>query len=112
MGLKTNQTPFTDVVKLISPTVTADSEGYDVAGAPVEAEVFCSFFDGVNRTDFYEGLKAGFQLSATVEVWEDDYSGQPLVLKSDTTPATTYRVRRTWPTGHGTIYLYLEEVIR
>lgn len=106
--MKTNKTPFTDVCKLVSYQTTKDSEGYETGlPLPTEKEIFCSFFEGVNRTEFYEALKAGMKLTATVEIWEDEYSGEREIIHN----GVKYNVARTWPTGNGTIYLYLEEKV-
>lgn len=109
MAAKTNRTPFSDVLTLIKTTDKRDADGYLVGTAPAERrEVFCSFVDGASRSEFYEAAKAGIRIAATVEVWEDDYNRERLVSISD----TDYKVERVWPSGTGTLFLYLSEVIR
>lgn len=106
--MKTNRTPFTDVCELISSAPAKDSEGYNTSlPAPTSREVFCSFSEGVNRAEYYEAMKAGVKLSATVEIWEDDFAGERELLHG----TVKYKIGRTWPTGNGTIFLYLEEVV-
>ena len=109
MATKTNHTPFSDVLTLIKTTETRDADGYLVGNVPAERrQVFCSFVDGASRSEFYEAAKAGIRIAATVEVWEDDYNHEKLVSISD----IDYKVERTWPSGTGTLFLYLSEVIR
>lgn len=105
--LQTNRTPFTDICRLIGVEKVQDaSRHYSTKDQP--AEIFCSFQKGVARADFYEGLKAGVRLSATVEVWEAEYEGQELLEHGE----TRYRIVRTYPSGAGTLLLYCEEVTR
>lgn len=110
MALKTNRTPFSDLARLWPDVSEYDADGYRLPPEkkPEPVEVFCSFSIGASRTEFYEAAKAGYRIAATVEVWEDDYSGEPHVSILD----TRYIVRRVWPTGTGTLLLYLEEVMR
>lgn len=105
--LKTNNTPFTDVAQLIAVTETKDASNYTVK-TETAREVFCSFSEGVNRSEYYESMKAGMKLSATIEVWEADYESEKLISHD----SKTYEVRRVWPTGADTLYLYLEEAVR
>ena len=107
MAVKSNATPMSDICLLISTSAETDADGY---GANVESsrEVWCSFYEGTVRSEFYEAAKAGIRVSATVEVWEDDYDGETLVSIED----TRYRLVRSFPSGHGTLYLSLEEVMR
>lgn len=109
MAQKTNRTPMTDLCRLIRVESLQDADGY-AAGTPAETEreVWCSFHEGAVRSEFYEAAKAGIRVSATVEIWEDDYEGETLVSIMD----TRYRLVRSFPSGHGTLYLSLEEVMR
>jgi hypothetical protein len=104
--MKSNRTPFSDVCNLITVTATLDADGYETK-SEAKVQVFCSVNVGVVRSEFYEALKAGVQLSATVEVWEDDYNAARL-LEFD---GKRYKIERTYPTGHGTIELTCSEVI-
>lgn len=108
MAVKSNRAPFTDVCLLIKRETGKDADGYDTDPKITEREVWCSFYEGAVRTEFYEAAKAGIRVSATVEVWEDDYEGEELVSIMD----TEYKLVRDFPSGHGTVYLTLEEVIR
>lgn len=109
MALQTNRTPFSDVLTLIKTTDKRDEDGYLVGTVPAESrEVFCSFTVGASRAEFYEAAKAGMRITATVEIWEDDYGGEKRVSISD----ADYKVERVWPSGAGTLFLYLSEVIR
>lgn len=105
--IKSNHMPFTDLARLISQQTTQDASGYPVK-TETETEVFCSFSVGVNRTEYYEAMKAGVRLSATVEIWELDYNAEELLDYED----KRYKITRVWPTGTGTLQLYLEEVVR
>lgn len=105
---KTNRTPMTDLVKLVSYAKTPDADGYDESSTPTEREIWCSFAEGVSRTEYYEAAKAGVRLSATVEIWEDDYQGERELRYGD----RRFQIGRTWPTGRGTLQLYLTEVWR
>jgi hypothetical protein len=53
-------------------------------------------------------MKAGVQVSATVEIWEDDFEGERLLEFG----GHRYQIGRSWPTGRGTLELYLTEVWR
>lgn len=105
--IKSNNTPFTDLALLITPQETRDASGY-VTTTEISREVFCSFSVGVNRTEFYESMKAGVKLSATVEIWELDYEEEELLEHA----GKRYHITRVWPTGTGLLQLYLEEAVR
>lgn len=107
--LKSNHQPFTDELRLIKGSNVKNAAGYDdEEQTEVINDVFCSFSIGISRAEYYEALKAGVKLSATVEMWEVDYTGEERAQYC----GKTYKIGRTWPTGTGTIYLYLEEVTR
>lgn len=105
--MKSNRTPFTDVCSLIAVTQIADSSKHYTT-EDTATEVFCSISKGVARSEFYEAMKAGIKLTATFEVYEDDYTGQELLEHNQ----TRYRVLRAFPTGYGTLELSCEEVTR
>lgn len=105
--MRSNNTPFTDVCSLISVTTTKDADGYDTT-AETSREIFCSVSDGVVRSEYYEAMKAGVKLSATVEVWQDDYQKETLLEHGE----TRYKVERVYPTGNGTLELSCSEVVR
>lgn len=102
-----NNTPWMDEISLIAVTATQDAAGYDVTSESSRA-IDCSFYDGVARGEFYESLKAGMRASATVEIWPEDYQNERLAEFD----SVRYEVIRHYPSGHGTIYLILQEVIR
>ena len=52
--------------------------------------------------------KAGVRLSATVEIWEDDFEGERKLERD----GDLYEIGRIYPTGRGTLMLYLTEVWR
>jgi len=106
--MRTNRTPFTDVCELVKRTPTRDSDGYETSVVETKTEVFCSIIGGVARTEMYEALRSGIKLSATAEIWEDDYDGER-ILKHET---QEYSIVRVYPSGHGTLELSLEEVTR
>ena len=105
--MRTNNTPFTDVCKLIAVSTTEDDDGYSTQ-TETEREIFCSVCDGVTRSEFYEAYKAGLKLTATVEVYQDDYDCE-LLLEHDN---KRYNIVRVYPTGYGTLELSLAEVVR
>lgn len=106
---RSNRTPFTDRITLVTEAVTgSDDDGYDVKGTPTRREIWCAFVEGVSRAEYYEAMKAGVRLSATVEIWEDDYQGERLLEYE----SRKFQIGRIWPTGRGTLQLYLTEVWR
>lgn len=108
MALKTNKTPFTDILSLKKLPDKRDAAGYLITTDPTEnREVFCSYVNGASRTEFYEAARAGLKISATVEIWEEDYDNEQLVSILN----TDYKVVRVWPSGTGTLLLYLEETL-
>lgn len=105
--MKSNRTPFADVCNLIAVTqITDNTKHYNTEDTATE--VFCSVSKGVARAEFYEAMKAGIKLTATFEVYEDDYTGQELLEHNQ----TRYRVLRAFPTGYSTLELSCEEVTR
>lgn len=103
----TNRTPWTDDLTLISVEVTQDAEGYETR-TETEREIFCCFYDGVGRDEFYESMKAGMRASASAEVWAEDYERETLAEHA----GIRYVVNRHYETGRGTVMLILQEVIR
>lgn len=108
MPRQTNKTPFTDLCLLISKTETRGDDGFTDEETPTTREVICSVNKGVIRQEFYEAYKAGIRLTLTVELNEGDYENEQL-LRYDT---KDYHVVRVYPTGHGTLELACEEVMR
>lgn len=106
---RSNRTPMTDRVILIGSDVgSQDGDGYDVTVTPTRREIFGGFAEGVSRAEYYEAMKAGVRLSATVEIWEDDFQGERLLEYG----SRKFQIGRAWPTGRGTLQLYLTEVWR
>ena len=103
-----NALPMTERCKLVSIATTANENGYEATHTETEKESWCGFANGVSRAEYYEAYKAGVRLSATAEIWEDDFSGERIFIHD----SKRYQIGRVWPTGRGTIQLYLEEVRR
>jgi hypothetical protein len=105
--MRTNNTPFSDVCSLIALEKVYDASGHYTTSETAR-EVFCSISDGVVRTEYYEALKSGVKLSATAEVYADDYASETILEHN----GTRYNIQRIYPTGYGTLELSLTEVIR
>lgn len=105
--MRTNRTPFCDVVCLVHSTKEEDKSGHYTEKLE-GCEILCSVCDGVSRAEFYEASKAGIQLSMTVEIWQEDYNGETQICYE----GKLYNIVRTYPTGHGTLELSCSEVIR
>lgn len=105
--MRSNRTPFADVCRLITVIKIPDASRHYTT-EETAAEVFCSVSKGVARGEFYEAMKAGRRLTATFEVYEDEYEDQELLEHE----GVRYKVVRTFPTGYGTLELSCEEVIR
>ena len=105
---KTNRTPWSDVITFLAYEKQEDEAGFERPVPPSRREVFCTFINGVSRAEYYEGAKAGVRVSASVEVWEDDYEGERRLSHE----GNVYDIGRAYPTGRGTLILYLTEVVR
>jgi hypothetical protein len=105
---KSNRTPMTDRCKLVSYAAVPDADGYDASRTPSKREIFCGFAEGVSRAEYYEAMKAGVRLSATVEIWEEDYQNERELEFG----SRRFQIGRVWQTGRGTLQLYLTEVWR
>lgn len=104
---KTNRAPWSDYVELITVSSTKNASGYEEK-TESRREVCCNFCDGVSRAEYYEAAKAGTRVTASVELWEDDYDKE----RELDFEGTRYKIGRVTPTGRGTQLLYLEEVWR
>lgn len=104
---RTNRTPWMDDLTLITQAKTADADGYETV-TETERTVRCTFAEGVTRSEFYEGMKAGIMLSAEAEIWADDYAAEELCKFE----GVRYKIIRTYATGRGTLALSLSEVRR
>lgn len=104
---RTNKTPWMQDLTLIKQIKTSDTSGYESITETTRT-IACTFSEGISRTEFYEGMKAGIQLSATAEIWQDDYEKEELCSYEE----SRYRIVRVFETGRGTLELSLSEVIR
>ena len=105
--MRSNKTPFTDLCTLIALEISKDEDGYDTTNK-IKREVFCSVSDGVNRAEYYEAMKSGVKLSATIEVNDGDYEKEQIPEHE----GTRYKIERVYPTGYGTLELSCSEVVR
>lgn len=105
--MRSNTTEWSSEITLITVTTTADSEGYETT-SETRNTVFCNFSLGVSRAEFYDGNKAGHQLSAEAEIYYFDYSGERLAEIN----GIRYSVVRQTPLTLDTVLLILEEVER
>ena len=105
--MRTNKAPMTDICTLVKVTRTYD-ESRHYTEQRQGKEVFCSVCDGVNRVEYYEALKAGIQLSAAFEVNEGDFEGPTELCHG----GVLYKIKRSYPTGYGTLELSCAEAMR
>lgn len=105
--MRSNSTPFSDVCDLIETTAVTDEDGYETQ-LEKATRVFCSVNRGAVRTEFYEAMKSGVELTVTAELWESEYGGERLLDFE----GSRYKVVRAYPTGHGTLELSCSEVVR
>lgn len=96
-----------DVCDLVSVTSTKDSEGYETL-VESTSTVFCNWTDGVSQNEYYLSHKEGFEATASVEIFTDDYSKQKLVDFHD----VRYHVIRAFQRRPDFTTLILEEVVR
>lgn len=99
--------PFNDVCTLIKIVKVYDASNHAIASEERQ-DIFCSFSNGVVRTEFYEAYKAGIKLTATVEIWKADYAEQSILEYGD----KRFNIVRIFPTDSDTLELSCEEVIR
>lgn len=104
---RSNGCPFSDRVALVTVTVTEDADGYETR-TESERTVWCNLVRGAARADYYEAMKAGVRVDATLELWEDDYQSEQLARFG----GHDYKVGRVFTTGRGTLELSLQEVWR
>lgn len=105
--MRSNRAPFTDLCTLIALEISKDEDGYDSIDE-IKREIFCSVSDGVSRSEFYEAMKAGVKLSATIEVNDGDYDKEQILEHE----GIRYKIERVYPTGYGTLELSCSEVVR
>lgn len=104
----TMHTPWSDVCYLLAPDPETDAEGYNVPERMPRRMVYCTFVEGVSKSEFYQADKAGLQANASVELWTADYNGEDLVLFA----GRYFRVIRAFQSGFDYKTLILSEVIR
>lgn len=105
--MRSNRAPFTDLCTLIALKISKDKDGYDSIDE-IKREILCSVSDGVSRSEYYEAMKAGVKLSATIEVNDGDYDKEQILEHE----GTRYKIERVYPTGYGTLELSCSEVVR
>lgn len=96
-----------DVCDLITITATKDEEGYETL-VEQSAQVFCTWTEGVSQNEFYLAHKEGFNASASVEIFTDDYAKQKFVDFHN----VRYHVIRAFQRKPDITELILEEVVR
>ena len=96
-----------DVCDLIAVTYTKDNEGYETVTESTTTH-FCNWSDGVGQYEFYLAHKEGFQASASVEIFADEYNKEKLVEFH----GVRYNVIRMFQRNPDTAVLILEEVTR
>lgn len=94
-----------DTIKLVDIVATEDADGYETF-EEILTEVKCDSGNGVTRTEFYEAMKAGLELSAAFELWACDYGGQKEIEHH----GKRYKVERTFPMNDGVVQLNCSEV--
>lgn len=109
--MRSNNPPMTDICTLIREVKTPDTTRH-YKTSDSGREVFCSVSDGVVRSEFYDAAKAGIRLSATIEVWEQDYEGETIAEYTAEGKNVRYQIQRVYPTGYGTLELSCSEVTR
>ena len=105
--MRSNRAPFTDLCTLIALKISKDKDGYDSIDE-IKREILCAVSDGVSRSEYYEAMKAGVKLSATIEVNDGDYDKEQILEHE----GTRYKIERVYPTGYGTLELSCSEVVR
>ena len=96
-----------DVCDLIAIEYTKDEEGYETA-VETRTTHFCNWTDGVGQNEFYLAHKEGFQASASVEIFDEEYNKEKIVEFH----GTRYNVIRMFVRKPDTAVLILEEVTR
>lgn len=105
--MRTNRTPFCDAVCMVSAAKNEDASGHYTKELKGKT-ILCSVCDGVGWTEYYNAAKAGIQLDITVELWPEDYNGEKHLCYD----GKLYDIKRTFPSGHGTLFLSCAEVER
>lgn len=98
---------LSDVISLVDYVVTEDADGYETTVEHL-TEVKCDSGNGVTRTEFYEAMKAGMELTAAFEMWACDYGGQKVIEHR----GKRYKVERSFPLSDGAVQINCSEVKR
>ena len=96
-----------DVCYLIDVVYSKDSEGYETK-TENRKQRFCNWTEGVSQSEFYMSQKAGFEASASVNVFVGDYNKEKIVEFN----GVRYNVIRTFHREKDYVTLILEEVVR
>lgn len=94
-------------VELVSISGDLDADGYVDNLTEEKTPVFADVLS-VRRTEFYEGMKAGIQLSIAFKVMACDYSEQPYVDYN----GKRYKIQRTYTKNGESLELNCSEVMR
>lgn len=95
---------MTDVITLITQTITTDKYGNEVA-TEIEKTVFCEV-DSISQTEFYAAENTELNPEYRFTVFFGDYDGQSIVVFK----GARYSVYRTYRTGDD-LELYTERKI-
>ena len=96
-----------DVCDLISTTYTKDEEGYETT-TETATRHFCNWQEGVSQNEYYLSHKEGFEASASVEIFSEEYHKEKVVEFH----GTRYNVIRAFQRVPDFTTLILEEVTR
>lgn len=96
-----------DVCNLISVASVMDDEGYETL-TETSAQVYCNWTEGVSQNEYYLAHKEGFEATASVDVFTDDYAKQKYVDFH----SVRYHVIRAFQRRPDFTTLILEEVVR
>lgn len=99
---------WADTVTLLRVLSEKDADGYDSGTQAQTAAVSAIFLQGITDSAEADADKRGSRKSAAVEIWEQDYNGEPYVRHKD----TLYAAQKCAQTGRGTVKLELLEVWR
>lgn len=99
---------WSDTVTLLRVLSEKDADGYETGTSEQGTETGAIFIQGADAATETDADKHGPRRSATVELWEQDYSGQPYLRHG----GTLYSVETCTTTGRGTVMLKLQEVWR
>lgn len=95
---------MTDVITLITQTITTDKYGNEVA-TETERTVYCEV-DSISQTEFYAAANTELNPEYRFTIFFGDYEGEDLVLFN----GARYSVYRTYRTGDD-LELYTERKI-